>query len=187
VGKLLDVFHVYRHFSKITLKDNPDYEPIFENLLVNLDEKGRKAVTDFFEKAHPTFVSYELFTKKITAQNKKGQIFECFNDREWRYLPDDVIETFRYVPFKKEEQSEEEHQKNIVEFETFIEGKKKQYESKKLGFELDDIKFIVVKESNEITRIFLVLYNKYGKDKVLERIEKGDLLVSSYELIFNNF
>lgn len=95
VGKLLDVFHVYRHFSKITLKDNPDYEPIFENLLVDLDEKGRKAVIDFFETAHPTFVSYELFTKKITAQNKKGQTFECFNDREWRYLPEDLIDTLK--------------------------------------------------------------------------------------------
>lgn len=186
VGKLLDVFHVYRHFSKITLKENPEYEPIFEKLLANLDEKGRKAVIDFFEKAHPTFVGYELFTKKITASNKAGQTFECFNDREWRYLPEDVIETFRYVPLKKEE-SEEEHQQNIVEFDTFINEKKKHYENKRLGFDLEDIKFIIVKETGETEKIFNALYEKYSKDKVLKRIEKGNLLVSSYELIFNNF
>ena len=186
VGKLLDVFHVYRQFSKITLKDNPEYETIFEQLLVNLDEKGRKAVIDFFEKAHPTFVSYELFTKKLTAQNKEGQIFECFNDREWRYLPEDVIENFRYVPIKNELVKQEEYDKNVQEFEIFKEEKKKHYEQIRLCFDLEDIKFIIVKGNSETESIFHSLYKKYGKDKVLDRIEKGLLLVSSYELIFNN-
>lgn len=187
VGKLLDDFHVYRKFSKITLKDNPEYEPIFENLLTNLDEKGRKAVIEFFTKAHPSFVSYELFTKKITAKNKEGKIFECFNDREWRYLPEDVIEKFRYVPIQTEHIKQEEHEENIKKFESFIEENKKHYEDKRLCFDLEDMKFIIVKETKEIEGIFNALYKKYGKDKVLGSIEKGNLLVSSYELIFNNF
>lgn len=187
VGKLLDVFHVYRQFSKITLKGNPKYQPIFEKLLVNLDEKGRETVINFFETTHPTFISYELFTKKITASNKEGKVFECFNDREWRYLPEDVVENFRYVPIQSEGESDEEHTNNVQKFNSFIKEKKKHYEEVRLEFELEDIKFIIVKETNETERIFQALYTKYGKDKVLERIEKGHLLVSSYELIFNNF
>ncbi|MBI2259617.1 MAG: hypothetical protein HYU67_12075 [Flavobacteriia bacterium] len=53
------------------------------------------------------------------------------------------------------------------------------------GFSYDDVLANCVAPETE--RIFKTLYKKYDKDKVLERIEKGHLLVCSYKLIFNNF
>jgi len=187
VGMILEEFSPLSGVVPIRLKSDPEYNIIFNTMLEKLNYSGRHAVMDFFKKAHPTFVIYELYTKKITAQNKQGQDFECFNDREWRYLPDDVIDTFRYFPLKSENESNEEYENNVKKFQSFIDQKKEKYKHMRLDFSLDDLKFIIVKETSEKVKIFNVLYKKYGKDKVLDRIENGHLLVSSYELIFNNF
>jgi hypothetical protein len=190
VGMLLEEFSPLSGVVPIRLKSDPEYNVIFNKMLEKLNYSGRQAVMDFFQKAHPSFVIYELYTKKITAQNKKGQDFECFNDREWRFLPNDVIKNFRYYPLEPEVKTEEnckKYKQEIEEHKEFILEKEAYYQNEKLTFELDDLKFIIVKKTNEIERIFDVLFSKYSKESVIDRIQKGHLLVSSYELIFNNF
>lgn len=188
VGKLLDDFELIKNKVKLRLKSDQEFDEIFNQFVYNLDENGRKVVINFLELIHPIFLKNELLTKKIISKNKKGDQFECFNDREWRYLPCDVIDNFKYdlrsEKFSDRKEFEAAQKLNFA----FIEEKKVHYskEDQKLKFELEDLKFIIVKEKSEIKTIYDLLYKKFDLESVNERIQKGDLSILSFDTIFHN-
>ncbi len=81
-----------------------------------------------------------------------------------------------------------EYNLKIEEQQTFINSKLKEYNSgiNKLNFELEDLSFIIVKKSVEISEIYSVLKRKYGEKSINNRVESGDLSILSYDKIFHN-
>jgi len=170
-------------FSDIGLKT-------FDTLIrTNFDHKQSKIIEHFLTEISEVFVYYELYSKRINAKNKVGEEFICFNDREWRYIPDFKYK-FLYEPdphIYTLKEDDEEYKKRLREHKESLLIGKEQLSKHILKFDLDDIKSIVVKNDDEIENIFDLLKEVYGEQFVLQRIFNGSLLVTSYDQLYNNF
>lgn len=186
-GKHVYVFGKFKKKINFSLKTkNAEYKALYDEMIKNLDNAGREVVSKFFSQVKPVFLNFELFTKKIVATNKKGKKFICFNDREWRYFPQNVQDAFIYYPVREKFKTVEEFGKAEEKFKAHLVTHKETYKKEKLGFNLSDLKFVVVKKSNQIKDVYDVLFKTFGKESVMLQVLNGSLLITSRESAFHN-
>lgn len=121
-----------------------------------------------------------LYLKPDIVQNKKGNEFKAYNDREWRFICEDK----KYQP--------------IIFEKNFLNGaRSEEYENAKnypkpytsnvvLPFQLDDIKYIIIETNSEKKDIIEALCVSFGKDQVLDKIINGELVILSRNSLWDN-
>ena len=152
----------------------------------------KKLVTDL-NKSNTRYRQFTKFWKnevcfKITHEEFKGEIpttitINSYNEREWRYVPFVDNKEFDEIIYQNKEG------KNNPDYNKFKKETKPHFTEEKhmLKFNLNDLKYIIVKNKLEIEQITKVLSIKYGKRDVQERLSKGHLYVLSKESIRNDF
>lgn len=55
-----------------------------------------------------------------------------------------------------------------------------------LEFELDNLKFIIVNKKQQKNIIYQLLFKRFGKDTVMDKIVKGEIDILSRDMIWNN-
>ncbi|MCK8521944.1 abortive infection system antitoxin AbiGi family protein [Aquimarina sp. D1M17] len=152
--------------------------------LKNLSELNFEQLTDnniqalerIFEKTHSQMYDMILYLKPYIVTDSKGQERLAYNDREWRYIPRHVEKKIIY----ETDASGNEFNK---EFAEWTKKSKPHYKENPLKFELNDINFIIAKEQNEIHIIYKILFEKYTKEKVIEQITNGQLIILSLDKV----
>ena len=120
------------------------------------------------------------YLKSHLIINKKGKEFVAYNDREWRFVHKHG--EYNHLIFKINfltNNSNPDYNKH----KPFI----KPYTLKPvLHFELNDLKFIIVDKKTQKKIIFKLLFQRFGKEKVLDKIISGEIDILSRETIWNN-
>lgn len=156
--------------------------------------------TKFVTNLNRSNVRYSQFTKfwknevffKITHEVFEGElpnepiIINSYNEREWRYVPFLDNQDFDEIIYQKKVGEDKVNPK----YTKFKDNTKKPHfteEKHMLKFDLDDLKYIIVKSASEIVEITKVLSEKYDENEVQDRLSKGHLYVLSKDSIKNDF
>lgn len=142
----------------LTTGNAPEIKKYFEEIFVDVDE-------------------LQLFFKHYIDQNKRGKQVYCFNDREWRFIPN-INRKMYYATTASGD--------SIAEYEQILLTKKPHLKNIRLDFDLEDIEFIMVKKNSEIKSVLQVLQTRFSKVRVQNSIENGDLTVFSFEKLYNS-
>jgi hypothetical protein len=144
-----------------------------QTILTILDEKERESqniglILDLRQIAENS-KKMLLYLKEDIVKNKKGDEFKAYNDREWRFVYEDI-----------------DHSSIIFERNFLNAGWIEEYQHAKsypkpytsnpvLLFELDDVKYVILETREEKKIILMTLFLSFGKEKVMERILNGNL------------
>ncbi|MCX8532679.1 abortive infection system antitoxin AbiGi family protein [Chryseobacterium luquanense] len=116
--------------------------------------------------------------KNWKVQYKEKEII-TYLEREWRYipnLPEDVSNIIH----------ENENEFQLLKNNEF--RKKPHFPELALQInEISDLRYIMIKNESQRTSIINILYKKYGKEKVIDSILNGRLLIFSAKNIKNDF
>lgn len=112
---------------------------------------------------------------KVTHRNKE---IYAYNDREWRYIPNGDI---KKVIFEKDASGQE-----LAQYSKWNGIDKPHFTDISLGFDLDDISYIVVKKKNEVSRITEALFDKFNKEETLKKITTGEITILPLEKILSD-
>ena len=125
-------------------------------------------------------INFLEYLKPYIVTNQKGEEFIAYNDREWRY----VHKHDKYNP--------------LIFKTSFLTGKpnpdydkhkpyKKPYtENVVLTFELEDLKFVIVDKKKQKKIIYKLLFKRFGKEIVMEKIMNGEIDILSRDTMWNN-
>lgn len=185
LSKLIQDFALFQIAPELsTMKLNTKL--FFENFSVNyvnlyesiLKLGNAKEIEKYFGEIFSDLNDLQIYFKHYIDTNRKGKTVYCFNDREWRYVPNlvpkiifekDASGQFEYDEYKKYSTMKKPHLPNLV-----------------LNFELSDIEFIMVKKNSEIQGVVNELNRKFDKAKVQGAIMSGELSLFSFEKIHNS-
>jgi len=146
--------------------------------LDKLDEHHSKVISEIFNSFFLQSIERLYYFKHYTVLDEEGNIkFYAYNDREWRYIPD--IKPKLIFESNVNDELNPEYQK-------WNETPKPHFKDNPLSFKLDDINFVVTKNSAEIPTIVDTLNSKFTEEAISNRIKSGNLLVLSLEKIWNN-
>ncbi|NGF74399.1 hypothetical protein G5B10_00800 [Fluviicola sp. SGL-29] len=137
-----------------------------------------ETIQKYFADIFVPITDLQLFFKHYIDKNKRGKTVYCFNDREWRFIPN--IEKKMFFA------SNPSGDREFPEYKEILNTPKPHVKNVKLNFSLGDIEFIMVKKNNEIKGVVQTLKKRFGKDEVMSAILNGELLVFSFEKLYNS-
>lgn len=183
-GSVLSDYFEKLSYSKSEKKFKKEILNSFNLDYGELDKKTIQLLQNpFFEIFNKTSRLFPFF-KNYQITNKEGRIFDAFNDREWRFIPNISIDDI--VVFKDADLPELEGVVNRKYLK--ISGQSKPHRTDiLLDFVLSDLTNIIVDKKSEIKIIYNILYKKFGKEEVDNEIKLGNLSVNSFENISNNY
>ena len=155
----------------------------FSNSYVNLYDSilksgNAKEIEKYFGEIFSDLNDLQIYFKHYIDTNKKGKTVYCFNDREWRFVPNIIPKMI----FEKDASGQVEY----PDYKKYSTLKKPHLENQTLSFELADIEFIMVKKNSEIQSVVTELNKKFDKEKVQTAIMSGELSLFSFEKIHNS-
>ena len=104
----------------------------------------------------------------------KGKEIITYHEREWRYVPDLQND-------------------KILDKDEFTERKSTDLKKKphlpehSLNFDLEDLRYILINNEDQRTRVITILKKKYGSEHVINSILSGKLLIIDDNLIRDDF
>lgn len=151
-----------RSFDEMKIREeNLDYSRYDENL----NEIKEIAIS-----------AIQFFKNWETLHN--GREVRTYQEREWRYIPEleneKRIITTDDAEFKKLKDDKFRRKPHFFEFGAKI-------------YQIEDIRYVLVKNEIQRKKIIELLNKKFSKEKVIESILSGKLLILTNELIHNDF
>lgn len=143
----------------------------------NLSRETLDIIKEIFGKIFVKIHGMSLYLKHFMVEDKKGNIRYAYNDREWRYIPDNLGTKLIFESDASGKAIPEYSEWNID---------KPHFTKSPLKFELEDINYIVVKEVSEMEKTYQTLYNQFDKNKVRKNIENGSLIVLPLDNVLND-
>lgn len=144
-----------------------------------------------FTKFWKNEISFDVSFKEFEYTHKYNKIINSYNEREWRYIPNLDNDDFFSKIIEKTRLNSESKIEDNPEFTKYYSSKTRKPhirgEKYLLKFNLEDLRYIVVKNSNEIILVINQLGNYFGETNVYNRIKGGQLLVLTKENILNDF
>lgn len=178
VGKAVMIFK--KAFKENMILDiNGANEKLISKELMEIEVNNEtiEKLEGVFENFSNRIGNLKLYLKHyVVNDNNNNQRF-AFNDREWRYIPEEVEKKII------NEKNLKKPNKDFIEFEK---KKKPHFRTNTLSFELEDISFIIVKEQSEVKKIFNVLEKRYTTKRILSNITNGSLVILSMDNIWND-
>ena len=151
----------------------------FVNLYESILKSGNaKEIQKYFGEVFSDLSNLQIYFKHYIDTNKKGKTVYCFNDREWRYIPN--------LNPKLIFETNASGKVDNDDYKKFTTMKKPHLVEHLLNFELTDIEFIMVKKNSEIKGVVDELNRKFDKAKVQRAIMSGELSLFSFEKIHNS-
>jgi len=148
-----------------------------ENLIKQkLNPDTLETLEKVFKNVNNKLNDLKLYLKHYIVEDNKNIQRYCYNDREWRFIPNDNNLKILY----------EDSRENAEMYIEYNSKKKPHFKSNPLTFELEDINYIIVKEKSEIEKIILTLEKRFSRESVLKNIFKGDLTILSMDKIWND-
>lgn len=125
-------------------------------------------------------INFLEYLKPYVVKNQKGEEFIAYNDREWRY----VHKHGAYNPliFKNSHLTG----KSNPDYEKHKPYKKPYTANAVLNFELNDLKYVIVEKKIQKKIIYDMLFKKFEKDNIMDKIMNGELDILSRDTIWNN-
>ncbi|MBW2962136.1 abortive infection system antitoxin AbiGi family protein [Mesonia aestuariivivens] len=119
-------------------------------------------------------------------ENFKSTI-NCYNEREWRFVP--TIENTDTEIYPRIINSNDKNLQDLFKKYSSRETKKPHFRQNNysLKFDLEDIKYILVKEKNEVPKIIDCLKTTFEKENVSQKLENGNLIILTRNRIFQDF
>lgn len=170
-----DLVGVRANFSVLFEGYKQSFTQLYESALKT---GNADTIQKYFADIFVPITDLQLFFKHYIDKNKRGKTVYCFNDREWRFIPN--IESKMFFA------SSLSGDKEYSEYKQILNSPKPHIKDVKLDFSLGDIEFIMVKKNSEIKGIVQTLQKRFGKDEVISAIFNGDLLVFSFEKLYNS-
>lgn len=185
LSRLIQDFALFQVAPELsTLKiDTTLFFENFSSSYVNLYESilksgNAKEIEKYFSEIFSDISDLQLYFKHYININKKGKTVYCFNDREWRYVPNTVPKLIFETDASGKNKNDD-----YLKFTTM---KKPHLIEFNLDFDLTDIEFIMVKKNSEIQGVINVLNRKFKKEDVQNAIMSGELSLFSFEKIHNS-
>jgi hypothetical protein len=176
------LFQVAPELSTIKLDTKLFFENFSENYIKLYDSilklGNAKEIENYFGEIFSDLNDLQIYFKHYVDKNKRGKTVYCFNDREWRYIPNITPKMI----FAKDASGKVENEN----YQKYLTMKKPHLENQILSFELTDIDFIMVKKNSEILSLVKELNKKYGEKNVQIAIMSGELSLFSFEKIHNS-
>lgn len=145
----------------------------------SMSKKDLKIIKDIFEDIFIDSQELQKYMKQVDVKTNTGEKKNSFLDREWRYIPKQELISSNPVIFETNKKGD------IVnkEWTTWDNRDKPHQATSTLEFWLNDIKYIITNHKKELPEIYETLFRLFGRDKVRNAIEDGNLLVCSrYDL-----
>lgn len=120
------------------------------------------------------------YLKQYVVKNRNGKEFIAYNDREWRYVH--KHDKYNSLIFKESFLN----RKPNPDYEKYKSYVKPYTKKAVLNFELEDLKFIIVKNKKQKKTIINILATKFTEKQVLNQIINGELDILSRDSIWNN-
>jgi hypothetical protein len=192
IGKNLTLLNLDLSINKIK-NDIQGYSNIFNNK----DSISDLAIKDIFNgniktiqftkpwKSKMKFEIEIISNGKITCIDNEIDI-NCYNEREWRFVPNFNKNEFDNIIMEND--SIESHNKYTKYTDSKKEPKPhiRQIEYG-LTFDLNDLRYIIVRDSNEVQKVINVLNSSFNQDQVYENIKNGKLLILTKDSLRNDF
>jgi hypothetical protein len=113
-------------------------------------------------------------------------LINCYNEREWRFVPEFEDNEFLDIIYEKNPDAEDEIDTNYTKYKS-LEKPHLKDDKHKLAFDLQDIKYIIVKEQNEVEKVTETLKDTFGESIVNDCLIKGKLQIISKESLKTDF
>lgn len=200
VSSITNIIHLKNHLSKefsynarperLTYNGQTYNNTSFYDFDREITELKELTTTNIqFSKYWETEIDVEFEIKEFKANHKQKNIkINCYNEREWRFIPELKSEEYPKIISNKNNSQE-------PEFKNFSKSNNKPHITEKeytLKFELNDLKYLLVREG-EIDKTIELLKETFDKEEVSDqkevsrRLEKGELLILTRNKIFRDF
>lgn len=175
-GQALDIF--VEHGKVKVVSENATIkkylELIDDNFTTTHAEKVKVISEDIFMAAN-----YIRVHAKNYVVHQEGKKIIAFNDREWRYIPEKGLEDDPVLIF--------EGDKRFDYWKNKVIKPKPHGVSIPLAIKLEDIRYIVVNNDNEVEELYTYMEELHPKDAVYHAVKKGALKVYTMENLFHDF
>jgi len=141
-----------------------------------LSPETLETLENVFKNVNNKLSDLKLYLKHYIVNDNKNIQRYCYNDREWRFIPNDVNHKILF----------EDTQEHAYLYIKYSSEKKPHFKSNPLTFNLEDINYIIVRDKSEIEKIISALEKKFTKESVLKYIYNGDLTILSMDKIWND-
>ncbi|RTZ05707.1 abortive infection system antitoxin AbiGi family protein [Flavobacterium sp. GSP6] len=185
--EMLEVFMqlYFKEFADNILNPKDDQhdfsKSFFEISVVKLNQFNIRIKQ--FTKPWKNEVEFKVQFSDIECQKIITKTTNSYNEREWRYVPN--IENNDFDKFIN---CEEDGQINPKYTEVSNLEKPHIKDTKyKLAFDLNDVKYIIVNKTFEISTVIETLKSKYNEADVIQNLTNGNLNIISRETIRNDF
>lgn len=180
IGQTLMLLKEYKQ-QNIPMRFEGDSLQIISELITqNISEETLITLVKLFEKVFLKTNDMQLYLKHYSIIDKKGVERFSYNDREWRFIPNDL--DAQKLIFETDASGKVKN----LEYIKYSEMKKPHFTSNALVFGIDDINYIIVKSNEEIRRVLKALEKRFAKEKVIENILTGKLTILSLDKIWSD-
>lgn len=144
----------------ITLNISGDRLNIGDLSKQNIDSATLTSLKSFFENVYLKINNMQLYLKHYVALDKNNVEKFSYNDREWRYVPQNIPQPLIF----QTNAAGDVFNPQYIEYEKM---EKPHSKTNPLTFEINDINYIIVKEKKDMQTIFNALYQKFSEGKSL--------------------